>query len=1386
MKPPVYFESVRQRAADRWKQLEADKELAGPWHQLFRQVQSPRHVLSELLQNADDEGAKKASVSFDGETFVFEHDGADFTEEQFASLCRFGFSNKRNLHTIGFRGIGFKSTFSLGDKVEVLSPSLAILFQKKRFTEPVWIEGSRPNEATVVRVKVGDKNRANQLSANLTEWVESPSSLLFFRNLRELTINGATVRRRVTKRGPVTNSRYLTLTGEDTQRLLLLQSAAEALPLEAVEELRAERDVEDLHLPPCEIEVVLGLTQPQRLYVVLPTGAELPLPFSINAPFIQDPARMKIKDPATSPTNRWLLERAGRLVADTMLEWLSNRNLSLDERAAAYQFLSETTAFDSTLGGQCAEAIFSSFDDVIAERPIVLTTAGKVVGPGATVALPTSLHEIWEPGPLREIFGGERHDHVTANEISPTSVTAMANREWITSLNPSEVIERLGEAPGPARPRSWANLQTLWEFASSQCPYEWQNETLRDLNLVPTQGDRVLHAGNQVIRLSSKREQLSEGDWNFLTANSSVVSSDWIAWLTKLAPKRVEGSARTKPPEALRLLQRLTLHEPTTVDRIVAKASVRLIEPDEVEVNDCVRMAQIMGALSARVPDGFKFVTRDLILRSAEEGIVSDESGFVEAIVPDAWANKHILHPDYTKRFVSCTPQQWSAWVSSPASRLHLCVPILAISERPWSRDSVERLAAERGGQKPSRYRYARDSFNLEDHGFQEDAMEFWEEEAKSDPEIWGRAMEGVLRAPSHAWKDKTGAVIYQEGNRYREALDCGSLCAGWIRRFRGLACIPDTFGKLHVPAELLLLTPDTAPLIGIEAFVHPDLDLQANRPLLLALGVRDNAAHAGKIVGRLRALAQSPDPISMIAEIARLYEALDRVVARLAPGPLREVAASFAAEALIVAADNQWLSAGEISIFGDAEATSPGIHSSLQRLAMWPRLDVPERPAVEKTIEWLQSLETGKKLDAAEIKRVRFALQRSPARIWQTCGHWLTLDNTWTSVARLKFRLTMRELTKWSDLSPNIKRATANLQMLGDEIAGLEPFAALRNLAESVTFQVTGCEGNDPAPTPEWLEELASGLCRVRVGSEDETQRIRIVAQRLRRSHWQRFTRIEVTPYVDGDPAGELNAPSSFWSGDQLYAANLPIARLHKDLADELSRPFAHNAIATAIGACIDRDRDFVREYLAAGFTLDLIDLDAPRPPATRDLGVTASGNGSSPSEESTSEAADSEVTPDEDDVDSNEEPEDNKDEETEPNTGALRPRRQSSGSAPSLIERYARNRGFVRDCNNKRYVHPDGRYIERGENPFNWEEHLNGGDVTARLWITEQRLAEGVQIPAGLWLLVKESPSTSRLIVVDSNDAPRAFTGDQILDLKKAGRLILFPSEYRLVQTA
>lgn len=88
--PPGYFQPIKDRAAKRWDQLEADPELAGPWHQLFKQVQSPRHILSELLQNADDAGASEARVSIENDRFIFQHNGEDFIEAHFASICRFG------------------------------------------------------------------------------------------------------------------------------------------------------------------------------------------------------------------------------------------------------------------------------------------------------------------------------------------------------------------------------------------------------------------------------------------------------------------------------------------------------------------------------------------------------------------------------------------------------------------------------------------------------------------------------------------------------------------------------------------------------------------------------------------------------------------------------------------------------------------------------------------------------------------------------------------------------------------------------------------------------------------------------------------------------------------------------------------------------------------------------------------------------------------------------------------------------------------------------------------------------------------------------------------------------------------------------------------------
>ena len=354
---PDYFDQVRKDAQEDWAVWDTPRRGGAVW-QMFKQVQSPRHVVSELLQNADDAGATEAAVDLQDGKLVFTHNGEDFTAEHFASLCRFGYSNKRALHTIGFRGIGFKSTFSLGDEVRLATPTLSVAFHRERFTEPVWCDIAKHPSRTSVEVAIKDEHRRRDLEKNLKEWLRSPASLLFFHHIRSLRIGDEEVRWESQGAGPIPDSEWMSLSSSPEKKHLLIRSWAEDFPAEALEEIRQERMVpvdEDSTFPPCRVEIVLGLEG--RLFVILPTGVTTDLPFACNAPFVQYPARVKIKDPETSPTNRWLLRRAGELAAKALLAWVSDETLDADQRAQAYHLLSDVDREENSLEGSCAATI---------------------------------------------------------------------------------------------------------------------------------------------------------------------------------------------------------------------------------------------------------------------------------------------------------------------------------------------------------------------------------------------------------------------------------------------------------------------------------------------------------------------------------------------------------------------------------------------------------------------------------------------------------------------------------------------------------------------------------------------------------------------------------------------------------------------------------------------------------------------------------------------------------------------------------------------------------------------------------------------------------------------------------------------------------------------
>lgn len=1378
MTPPPYFAKIRQDAERLWQKLD-DPVPAAPWHQLFRQVQSPDHVLSELLQNADDAGAKKASARIEDDYFIFEHDGADFTAEQFESLCRFGFSNKRNLHTIGFRGVGFKSTFSLGDRVEVVTPSLSVAFNKKRFTEPEWSNGAAPPRTTRIRVRLADRNRRQKLDQNLAKWIEGPAALLFFNSVEELTINGRTVRRQVLRSGPVPNSHWLRLTGAGhTNDLLLVRSKAEPFPADAIDEIRAERHVEDLYLPPCQIELVLGLTGAQRLFVVLPTGAELDVPFSANAPFIQDPARYAIKDPAMSATNRWLLARIGKLAGETVRGWLGNKSLSLGERATAYDLLCTETDSESELSNACTAIINDAVYKVLEGNPIALSTTGILSAPGNCLAVPKALHDVWKSTEVVRLFGtGEAH--LLAVDVSSRAVAILASKDWVHSIDASDVIRRLEGDPNPPRPESWGQLHALWRFVQEEVKYDWNNEKRRDLRIVPVTGEQELFAANSVIRLSTRREAITEADWKFITDHALAIDSGWIQSLATRSAHGREPDDDGQSNSPLTLLQQLALHEPSAVDRIVTKAAEKLFQPG-VPVASCIRIAHIVAALGAKVPPGFRYVSKDLHLRSANHDIVIDESAEIEDIAPESWIQQHILLAEYSANFTSCRRDVWESWTRTEASGLEMSPPLRKRESKLWSRGSVEKFVQDRGATKPAEYRYKRNDFTIVDFDFDRELLEHWASSAKETLEIWASILEMVLLAPEHAWKGKVEAEIRHNGTEYFNTLACGTIPSEWLLRFRSVPCLFDSTGQVHVPAELLIRTPDTEALIGIEPFVRADLDTERTKPLLRLLGVRDTPLGAEKILDRIRAHSTMPQPERFLTEIARLYQALDRVVSRSTPAHLQKISEVFSRDDLILTDSLEWVSSGEAAIFPEGDSPSPAIHHEFRQLSFWPRIGVAERPAIEQTLEWLQSLEPGTKLEGASLRRVRTVLAREPRRVLEACNHWLSLDSTWQPIKQLRYRLTMQSLMKWGELAPFIKQSTANLQMVSADVTLLPGFSDMRDLTQVVELRVTKRvdDHSRAALVPDWLKEFAVNLCRIELPDESDTIRVRSVAERLYFTDWQPVSKIEVTPYIDGAPAGEPSRPKVFWGQADFFVGALSPARLHKDLVEELSRPFSHAAISAATAACADRSAAFVREYMAAEFK---INPDLPLP-------------GSAPASEQGNAAPDSPPAipesiepPRVEPLDTNENtPEQLEDEEQGELPPATSVSRKPVVPEQSLIWRYASTQGFRAQKDGKRFLNPDGRYIQRGEKPFSWEERRPDGDLIARIAVYDSHLSEGFQIPAELWLLVKDSPAATRLVLLGDRDQPIALPGVELVRLHGAGKIKLYPSQYRLIESA
>lgn len=1408
MNRPSYFESIRREASKLWDHLEEDPVLAGPWHQLFKQVQSPRHVVSELLQNAEDARATEASVAIQDKEFVFTHNGEDFIEEHFASLCRFGYSNKRTLHTIGFRGVGFKSTFSLGDEVRVYTPTLAVVFRKQRFTEPVWIEGAKsPSAQTEIRVVIKDSHRHRELEKNFDEWLKSPASLLFFSHIRSLRIGGQEVCWRSYGAGPVENSKWMALSTSPERKYLLLRSQVEDFPDEAHQEIRHEHMLaadEGVTFPPCPVEIVLGLEA--RLFVILPTGVKTKLPFACNAPFVQDPARVKIKDPETSPTNRWLLHRVGKLAASAMQAWLNRPDIGIEQRCEAYDLLPDVNRNDNSLEGSCALLALEAFEAAIREERFLLTDEGRMEPWQGCVAVPANVLDIWSTGQVAALFVKSGLP-ILCRHITHENRQKFSHWDCVTALEKSDILDVIEEKHLP-KPATWRQLLALWAYVSSDVNGYRYARNRRGVRIVPVQGENVLYAGNEVVRLGEKKLLRSQEDWQFLSRYLLVLNQNWPRYLAEQSREAKEGKTKDLEMEvgaAYAVLNTLSLNETSDVSRIVEQVAKKLFSQEEIEVEDCLRLAQLAATLCASVSEGFQFVTCDGKRTPVSEYVIADSDGDLDAFVDEEYHKNHALDHAYGTEFMSCTKAEWDDWIVTGRSGMFTFVPILPIQKTVWGRPKLMELLRERGHEGNPSFPYVTNHFKIEDWDFGSDMWRHWHALANQNGGFWGRLLTRILKQPQRYWSKTTSAKISQVAtNGSQRQITQEPITSAWITRFRSLPCLQDSWGHYHQPAELLRRTPETESLLDVEPFVRAELDTESTRPLLRALGVRDTPTGPERLLERLRTLAGVTNP--PLYEVEKWYHRLDQMIAKCSTEEFQTIKDAFHKHKIILTENNNWARASEVFL-NASEEDAPGsaiVHPPISHLALWYKIGVASCPTPDLAIDWLKSISIEKILTQDELRRVRSLLPRYPERIWNECGRWLNLEGEWVPVENLSHALTMQSLIPWKHLFPAIKQKTADLQKLSDEICHRFPFSELRSLADTIEDRLQeNSHGVPDAQYKPWLRTLGSCLQRIVLDDEEETSHIRKLAERLARTVWQVSTGLETVPYIDGTPAGTPRRVDVLWENLCLYVQDRSTAKMAHAVALELARRFGRQEITDAIKLCYDRAPEFVEEYLEENFTL-ILSKEAnteqseitERSDFVQATQTMPNGQDGEPdvlltsSEKDLPEFNDGFVPPLPTEICGQ-----NQSDEVSPDRGeknlegcvdepTLSRPKHIKPVQPTLIQRFAGDNGYTKEGSD-RFYHVDGSWIERiTGNSFSWERRSVSGELLQSYWIKDHCLErEPLQLGADVWGLCEKFPDKYSLIVSATNGAPVVISGRQLRQMCDQGQLTLHPATYRLV---
>ncbi len=1374
IQPPEYFARVKDKARQQWEKLEADPELAAPWKQLFRQIQSPRHVISELLQNADDAGAKNVSVHVSMGKLIFSHDGVDFDEEQFASLCRFGYSNKRILHTIGFRGIGFKSTFSLGNDVRLTSPSLSICFNKERFTEPIW-EGIESQDTRII-IRVDDEHRLAELRSSIDVWKKNPVSLSFFKSIEQLTVEGKEIYCLDYSSGPVPNSKIFLVNDDTSSEITIFTSDAEAFPLDAFKEIMEERMVDSnsigtLDFPKCEVNIVYGLES--RLYSILPTGVVPNLPFACNAPFIQDPARMKIKDPSISATNRWILAKVGKHAARVMLEWLGNRSLGIDKRAEAYSLLPEMLDSPTTVEETCQSMIAEAFYTEIADHPCILTVSGELVRPSNVISVPQILFEIWDYKEILRLVESEGN-MVLSDHVTGKCRNSLIKLKWIHEVKKERILNRL-TIVSLRRPSSKEKLLNLWLYIAPEIFSYYRFVDPEKLRIVPVRNSDILLGSDVTIRLSVDLGNLEKDDQVFIESLVDIIDENWMIHLDK-TPKKSGQSERDLCDEDSKkitdICEKLAILKPTPNDRIIDLAMRRLIKRSEVQIDDMVRLTRIAAKISANVSEKFCYITQSDNIKYTKDDILRS-SIIVQELIPESYRNDHAMSYAYTASIKHCTPKEWNDWISSGKSRVKSFPIPEKASKWFYSKKDVEAEALAHGFNGTFEYHYQKKEFHVDDFDYPQDFWDYWEEISINRPSIWTEILAELLQMEPPYWQQSMECkIVHYHSYIAAQSITPSPIRANWILRFSELPCFKDKYGCFRKPREMFRRTGETESLLDIEPFIDYNFDTERNLDLLDVLGVHSKPESPERLIERLRQVAVAPGIPP--AEFDKCYRKLDKYLESSSTDDLKTVLAAFQNEKLILTNTGEVTDSRGVFLQANEEDVpgAPLIRESVCNLALWGRLFIPVRPDLGYVMEWFRGLPTEVALSDSDQRRILALYSRHGSGLIDATGKVLSMMGEMTSLESVKYWISPAADIATSHLYDNIWRKTANLTSLSDGIPIPAVADTWKPLAEVIEYRIDPPVDamSDVGTLIPWLSCTGELLARIKMNDIAKQEYCRALALRMMKTRHAEAQVIKSTPYIEGVPVGPAKQVEALWSGEIICTIPMNVSRMAKILPKELGSAFQNQDVTAALAFCFGRPAEEITSYIKENFEIEsTISYAEPAlMDTTHHQGDLKVGELSGASLASRAKYDGLREIP----------------QETGKDEKKAEFKKVHSGSHIPLIERFAIASGY-RKVSDHVFKHEDGRSMLKSQDGvFPWEVVDSTGAYLKSYYAKECCLETGaLELSSEVWGLIDENPRLYSLILSDPDGLAKEHEGIALKNLLLKKELAIYPATYRIV---